>query len=212
MKTFAILFALLLALGMVSANSISQLDYVNIGDTSSESGHDINGWSDIWTWGGCYGGGDDGTLRTVLPRSPSCMTDDKTAYFSMGTNGQASMLELRHLLGSENDAYELYIKDGDSWTKLDVSSSIDKVCGACNSNECWYTDNYYFSARTGTVEFKIVALTVPASWCESWGLNAFSWARLNGVPGNEVPEFGTITALVALVGAVSGLVVLRKKL
>lgn len=202
----------LLVVPLASAGVDQELDYVNIGDTASEAGHDINGWSAPWTWGGCYGGGDDGTLRTVLPRDASCMTDDKIAYFKMSTDGVANRIELRHLLGSQNDGYELYIKDGEAWTKLSVNSSSDRVCGACNSAECWYTDSYSFSDRTGDVEFKIVALTTPASWCSSWGLNAFSWAKLYGQEQQQqIPEFSAIAAGIALLGSGAAFITLRKR-
>ncbi|MFH0978561.1 MAG: hypothetical protein V1837_04635 [Candidatus Woesearchaeota archaeon] len=189
------------------------LDEVNIGDLSSESGHNVTGWSSPdWNTAGCYGGGDDQTLRTVLPRSPECTSDDKISYFTLSTDSIAEQLKLRHLIGSENDAYELYVKESGSWVLLSPVSSSDQVCGECNSQECWYTDLFNVPNLSGKIEFKVVALTIPTSWCADWGLNAFSWAKLFGseTPG-PVPEFGAFGILFAVFGGVTGFFILKKR-
>jgi len=211
MKSIQIILSLILSVlimaSFAAAISQGQIDYVNIGDTTSEVGHGIIGWSEPWTWGGSYGGGDDGTLRTVLPRSPDCMTDDKTALFTLTANVPADHVQVRHLLGSQNDAYELYVKEGSNWTLLTLDSSADQVCVG---NECWYTDTYYFAPQQGVIEFQIIALTTPESWCADWGLNAFSWAKLFDSPAPSVPEFGIMAAGIAVVGAVGAAMLLRK--
>jgi hypothetical protein len=200
----------------VSAVTYTELDYVNIGDTTSEAGHNVNGWSDILIGNSGYGGFDDsnlggGTLRTVIPRIPGCVQDDKEAFFTMSTTGTAYELRLRHLQGSQNDAYDFYVKEGGNWVKL-TPASISTLDPYCSNNECWYTDTYALNGLTGTVEFKVVSTigTIPA-WCETWGLNAFSWAQLNGTPGSQIPEFSAVAAGIALAGAATGFVLLRKR-
>ena len=159
--------------------SYIQTIHINIGDSVSEEGYNVVGWSDVWTWGGTYGGGDDGTLRTVIPKSSDCQYDDKEAYFSINTEGTAQVLRLRHLMGSQDDSYEVYVKDGNTWTQLSILSSEDEVCSGL---ECWYTDTYELGLRTGILDFKIVATIDPIpTWCTSWGLNAFSWTEVETV-------------------------------
>ncbi|MFH0978560.1 MAG: hypothetical protein V1837_04630 [Candidatus Woesearchaeota archaeon] len=210
------IFLLALCALVASASAFSELDRFDLGNLTSEFGHNVSGWSSPdWNTAGCYGGGDDQTFRTVFPRSSECLTDDKTAYFSFDTEGYANELRLRHLLGSQSDAYLLYIKINGAWVLLNASSSTNQVCGACNTQECWYTDAFSFPDQTGKVEFRIVALNVPESWCSDWGLNAFSWAQLWGAPSNggsnPVPEFGTIATMVGLAGAVTAYFVIRKQ-
>lgn len=216
MKKILTAMLCILALAVsVSAVPITQLDYMDIGVLVSEAGHNVNGWSNLWTWGGNYGCGDDsnlggGTLRTVIPRTPDCQQDDKTAYFSMSTTGTATELKLRHLQGSQNDNYELYYESAPStWTKLTGSSSDGFTCG----DGTWYTDTYSLPSLTGTINFKIFATINPIpSWCTSWGINAFSWAQLNGsTQGPQVPEFSAIAAGLALAGAATGFVLLRRR-
>lgn len=92
-------------------------------------------------------------------------------------------------------------------TKLDKVSSTDEYCV---SGECWYTDSYDLPDLTGGIDFKVVATINPIpSWCQQWGINAFSWAKLSEEE-KQIPEFGTIAALVALAGAVTAFLVLRK--
>lgn len=175
-----------------------ELDYMNIGVPESEDGHNLESWGGLWDGLGNYGGADDGTFRTVIPENPDCQQDDKHAYFSMQADGFADTLELRHLMGGQNDEYNLYIKDGGEWIQLTPQDSVDEVCVG---GECWYTDLYAVDGRTGELEFKIEATLNPIpSWCQEWGLNAFSWARITGRTAIfQTPEFtGLTTVLLAM--------------
>ncbi|MEM4244919.1 MAG: hypothetical protein QW404_00395 [Candidatus Nanoarchaeia archaeon] len=213
MKKLPIVILCILALAFsASAVVYTQLDYLDIG--AADDGLDGQGWSGLWTWGGNYGGGDDsnlggGTLRTVIPRDPNCQQDDKLAYFSMSTSGTAYELKLRHLQGSQNDNYNLYYESSPgTWTQLTLGSSTDPYCVG---GECWYTDSYALPGLTGTINFKIEATINPIpSWCTSWGINAFSYAQLNGVE-TQIPEFSAIAAGLALAGAATGFILLRRK-
>ncbi|MBN2495084.1 MAG: hypothetical protein JXR96_10870 [Deltaproteobacteria bacterium] len=152
---------------------------VDIGDPASEDGHDVLGWSEVWTWGGTYGGGDDGTLRCVVPRAPGCQSDDAEAFFSLFSDGPVAELWLRHLDGQQDDSYEIGLRDSSStagWTALALVDRIDEVC---SGSECWYTERFDLAGRQGRLDFRIRASIDPIpDWCETWGVNAFSWARL----------------------------------
>ncbi len=216
----AVLCVLALA---VSASAVStQLDFMDLGVESSEAGHDLQSWSGLWDWGGNYGCADvpnpySNTLRTIVPKEQTCPQDDKVAYFQMSTTGTAYELKLRHLAGSQNDAYALYYESAPGvWTQLNLSSSADPyICG----DGTWSTDSYALPGLTGTVEFKLETFAMPLAgwcqpggyWCQCYGLNAFSWAELNGTPGSQIPEFSAIAAGIALAGAATGFVLLRRK-
>jgi len=118
MKKLIYLIVLTLILGLVlngSSQSLVLLDSVNIGDTTSEAGHDLQGWSNPWVrpgWGGNYGGGDDGTFRLLMGPGDGC-TGHEDAYFTMSAGpGCADKLVLHHLDGSQPDDFDVFILDG----------------------------------------------------------------------------------------------------
>lgn len=188
----AVTMALVLSLGstlIAGANSVSPcsllLDRVNIGDTSSDGGHNLVGWSDAWVkpgWGGVYGGGSaDGTFRLLMGRGDCCDEGCEDARFTMdaGTD-YANRLILHHLDGSQTDDFTVSISDdGSSWTDIGYYEHV-------TTSETWVTTDYDFSARTGLIHFKLHADSPVPSWCPTWGLVAFSWAELCGVYGVNV--------------------------
>ena len=181
-RIFSIFFAVVLAVSLmlVPATSVGAtnsstilLDSVNIGDTTSEAGHNLLGWSDPWTWGGGYGGGDDGTFRLLMGPGDGC-TDHEDAYFTMSAGAMcADKLVLHHLDGSQPDDFIVYVLDGGVYTLI---GSYAKQ----TSGETWETSEYYFSPRGGEIQFKLLATSPVQSWCLAWGQVAFSWAELYG--------------------------------
>ncbi|MFH0978562.1 MAG: hypothetical protein V1837_04640 [Candidatus Woesearchaeota archaeon] len=210
MKKIWILVLLVLLATTVSGFNYIQLDYLDFGDVQSELGHGLSSWGDPYS--GFFCGSDNETLRAAIGKYYSCITDDKVAYFEMYTNMSAKQLQLRHLQRSIYDIYDLYVWNGHSWTKISKASSSDETCGSCTSHHCWFTDNYNLNMYTGVIKFKIVSTWTPTPLaCRDYGVNPFSWARLNGPESDPLPEFGTIAALLALVGASLSFLVLRKK-
>lgn len=69
--TIASLAVTLLLVSGVNASPASVvLDSVNIGDTGSESGHNLNGWTDVWS--GCGWCGPDTNMRLIWGEGGTC--------------------------------------------------------------------------------------------------------------------------------------------
>ena len=75
MVTTGLVLSMLLVNAVGANSTYLVVDFVNIGDISSEEGHNIVGWSDPWDWGGGYGGGDDGTFRLLMGPGDGCDTE-----------------------------------------------------------------------------------------------------------------------------------------
>ena len=141
--------------------------------TSEDANHNLIGWSDQWTWGGNYGGGDDGTLRLLTGYGDGCDEGFEEAEFTMhADNKYAVQLTLHHLDGSQDDSYDLYVKVDSIWTKF---GHYEGQTGS----ESWVTTTFNLPIPlTGDVEFRLVATAPNPDWCANWGQVAFSWAQL----------------------------------
>jgi hypothetical protein len=152
-------------------------DYLNIGDTASEVGHNLSDWSSEWVkpgWGGNYGGGSsDSSLRLLMGKGDvfGCQDPDaRPATFTMNAgSGYATKLTLEHLDGAVNDSFEVYINN-----VLQGSYTASSSGGT----EVWKTITFTFPGVTGTVNVKLLATQPVGSWCEDWGQVAFSNAKL----------------------------------
>jgi uncharacterized repeat protein (TIGR01451 family) len=148
-----------------------QLDRVNIGDTESESTHDIDGWSSA-NIPGNYGGKDDGTYRQIIGED-ECTEDGREASFVLNTGDGffANKLIIRHLDGMSNlDSFEIYINDNFWGTYLD--SQI--------SSENWYTFEIPLNNLTGEIEVTLKAIDEIWPNCSTYGQVAISWASIEG--------------------------------
>jgi hypothetical protein len=154
------------------------VDEFDIGDTESEEGHELTGWSFLWPWNetvatGGYGGKDDGTFRLLMGPGDGCGEDYKDAYFTMNAYcAVVNKLILRHLDGIANDDFSVYVQDGEEYTLIGSYTSDP------NTTEFWETTEYNFSPRSGEIQFKL-SVTGPI-WgpCSTWGQVAFSWAKI----------------------------------
>lgn len=152
-------------------------DYLDIGNTTSESGHDLSGWSDEWVsggWGGNYGGGSsDSSFRLLMGHGDDLGCDPPAANraeFVMHAGADvATQLTLEHLSGQVNDSFEVYI-NGD----LVGSYAYDG-----DPTELWETTTFSFAPVTGEVEVELIATNPDLDWCEQWGQVAFSNATLH---------------------------------
>jgi len=149
-----------------------QLEMYNIG-TGEDGDHSLAGWSDVWTWGGGYGGGDDGSFRLLMGPGDGCSDGDVAAEFTMHAEDKYGVqLVLKHLDGSQDDSFDLYVKIASVWTKFGHYE-------AQGGGENWQTTTFNLPQPvTGDVEFKLVATQPANDWCASWGQVAFSWAEL----------------------------------
>jgi len=150
------------------------VDVLNIGDLDSEVGHNLEGWSNPWIWGGNYGGGDDGTLRLLVGPGDPCEDINRDAYFTMDTQGAAAdKLILRHLDGSAIDSFDVSIWNGIDWDPIGSYTAV-------GGGEHWVTSDFAFTPRSGELKFKLVATGNFWNLCGTYGQVAFSWAELEG--------------------------------
>jgi len=143
----------------------------------------LSGWSDPWTWGGNYGGADDGTFCLLMGPGDGCGDGYREAYFSIDTKFWGmDTLTLNHLDGSQDDNFELFVHTGLNpavplWTSLGEYQSE-------GNGEHWVETTYTFNptpgVATGVMQFKLVATGEVTSWCETWGQVAFSWVEWTG--------------------------------
>jgi len=141
------------------------MDFVNIGIVSSETDHNLDGWTDLWTWGGGYGGGDDGSLRLLMGPGDGCSEIYESASLTLdaGTN-YANEVTFRHLDGSADDSFDVYI-----------NNTLIGHYTAGLQGEIWVTSTFNFSSTTGEFTIKFVATEPSNNWCTGWGQVAFSW-------------------------------------
>jgi len=151
------------------------VDEFDIGDTDSEDGYELTGWSNPVAWTAGYGGGsDDKTFRLLMGPGDGCGDGYQEAYFTMDTKcAVADKLILHHLDGSQDDNFSVYIWDGSDWELVDSYASQ-------GGGENWVTSEYTFSPQSGELKFKLVATGTVTGWCNTWGQVAFSWAKLEG--------------------------------
>lgn len=182
------------------------LDRVNIGDTSSEAGHNLVGWGPIEPtthpggWGGIGSETPPGTARVVwysdLDGSQSsswaCTPDDSSpdpnsnhAVVTLNPKpGSAHNLKLRVLKGIGDDSFKVYVRHANG-TLVEVYSFTD---GVLWETETWIEHSInldlFALARGKPQEIHIVA-TAPAwaGWCP-YGQLGVDWIELwgNGKP------------------------------
>jgi hypothetical protein len=119
------------------------IDEIDVGVLASEASHDMTGWGPIepQTHGGNWGGGDDGTIRTVWyfkdlqgcdkynPKPASCLKnyDQPWASFSLENNGKicARTLVIRALDGIADDSFTVTCNNKLVYTYTDTAPVND---------------------------------------------------------------------------------------
>jgi hypothetical protein len=196
------------------------LDDIDVGNPTSESGHldmQNDGWSYIgdndhdgngYLKLGGYGGYDnDANFRGLMGPPTGCSASDTWATFTLDAgDGEAVSLVIRHLDGSQGDSFDVCIVEpaGDNCFATYTADGT--------SSEDWKTTIFNLpEGLSGEIKFKLKATDPQTPWCDlGWGQVMINWIHLYGNNQSNVPEFSSITAAIALVGAVAGLVVLRK--
>ena len=165
-------------------------DYVNIGDPVSERGHinrDAGDWSYVgrpdkdggeFLNQGNYGGydGGDANFRGLMGPPTGCESEDTHAILEMYACDEAvTQLTLRHLDGSQNDSFDVYVKAGTDWVLIGHYPEDG------NATETWKTTVFDLpGARTGKIEFKLDATDPNTIWCEQgWGQVMINWAQID---------------------------------
>lgn len=156
------------------------INYVDIGLSISESAYILDDWSDIWTWGGTYGGGSsDGSFRLLMGPGDGCGSGYESASITFDVGDKyVDNIVFEHLDGAVDDSFDIYINN----------SVIGHYTGGQNSGESWVESEYGFPGVTGEVVVKFVATEPNNSWCDDWGQVAFSWLGLEGYDCNDAPE------------------------
>lgn len=175
--------ALVLIANPVMAAKDVQLCYVDIGDTTSETGHNLDGWGDpqgtIHVGG--YGGIDD--CRVIWESS----TSDRSATITLDRcvrPGAATCINLRHLDGLADDSFIVEVKDvHNNWVQ--VGSYTDEL--PIVDTEEWFTlecplpnGKELQLDRGRAVEVRITATGDPWGGINNWGQVAFDWIELVG--------------------------------
>ena len=148
------------------------VDFVDIGNGASERSKTMKGWSNtVWPQGGGWGGGDDGTIRTVSAGSDDTYKetypDLDSAIVEMDFGDGGNYLYIRHLDGYADDSFDVYV-DG---TK--VGSYSDSY-----STETWLTSKFDTRSFSGvhTVRIKLTG----SHWdgYNNWGQLGISWIKV----------------------------------
>jgi len=174
MKKLTYLIVLALILGLVltgSSQGLVQLDSVNIGDTASEAGHNLDGWTKIWS--GCGWCGPDSDMRLIWgDGGETCAPENNWASVTLDAGAlYAKTLRVEHLDGAADDGFYVYI-DG---KQVDVYT--DQYLSNTWTATVFDISSYNFSGLL-TIKFEA---TAPA-WggCGTYGQVAFNMIELWG--------------------------------
>jgi len=148
-----------------------ELDMVDIGEQTSMSNHDAQGWfSDPGN--GVYGGRDGGDIAMIGGDDDDngyCDGDEDFATFELDAGTSiAKKLIIRHLDGSADDTFKVYV-NGDL---------VGTYTGGQYTGEQWVTTSFNVNF-TGNKEIKlIIAGDYPWTSCETYGQGAINWAKI----------------------------------
>jgi hypothetical protein len=153
--------------------------YVDIGNPSSEAGHNLQGWGPIepdtndGNWGGFDVTGED--CRVIWSDDEESPDPDPgkcaTVELDFGCLEGPKMLVLRHLDGLADDSFDVYIDGVFLGHYTDVSPT-----------EVWNTVNFPVPSNlTGIHTVKLCA-TATAKWThwDTWGQVGFDWIKVCG--------------------------------
>lgn len=188
---FSVITLIVVMLGFaipVSAATDTLLDEVNIGDTISESDHNIQDWSDCFS--GCGWCGPDGNMRLLWGKGDGVVSDDLNgpdtdnwASVDLNTNGGIQKtLRVEHLCGAANDFFDVYIND-----EFVYSFTEDEPANI------WYETYIDISGLVldGSFTVKFVCPAEPWPGINNYGQVAFNLIQ---VLGNYAPVVGPISA------------------
>ncbi|MEA2056710.1 MAG: TasA family protein [Patescibacteria group bacterium] len=159
----------------LAGHALGDLDYLDIGLMASADMlvHDAQGWMDDTgvTLDGNYGSRDGGeTIAMVWGEAGTCTEPTRNATFQMNAGtAAASKLALRHLDGSGDDSFEVFVNGVSAGTY-----AADQT-----SSETWYTTEFDLPAgTTGALTVEIIFTADAWSGCGTWGQLALNWAQL----------------------------------
>jgi hypothetical protein len=175
-RIFALSFFMIFLISVVSA---AQCDYVDIGVSSSESGHDMISWGPIEpaTHGGNWGdiADEDGTCRVVWDSSDND-PEAKITLNPCGVQLTSQTLRLRTLDGLANDSFEMEVK-----IKNTANGKEYNYDWSGDTNEFWVTHEIALPNYLNTgdpIEVTIEAAGPKWAGFDTYGQTAVQWIEL----------------------------------
>ncbi|MEM4244920.1 MAG: hypothetical protein QW404_00400 [Candidatus Nanoarchaeia archaeon] len=157
-------------------------------------------------WGNCNTAGNYGGWDKVSPCKVSwepglCDEASRDATFIVGeADKTTTKITIQHLDGIADDSFE--IKDAQN----NVLCSYQDV----GSTETWKTLNCDVNLQ-GVQTLTMHPTQGPWYGCGTWGQVAVSDVTYTAYSGQEIPEFSAIAAGLALAGAATGFILLRRR-
>ena len=174
MKKLSYLIVLTLILGLVlngSSQSLVLLDEVNIGNEASESGHNLQDWTNIWS--PCGWCGPDGNMRLIWgDGGETCAPENNWASVDLDAGTVcAKTLWVEHLDGAADDGFNVYVN-----TVL-VGTYADSF-----PSNTWTDTEFDISLWnfTGLLTIKFEATAPAWGGCGGYGQVAFNMIKLYG--------------------------------
>ncbi len=153
-----------------------RLDYIDIGDPGSETGHKLKGWGPIEpaTSLGNYGGVDDARV-TWEPGAPDTKHARSASFmFKVPKGFKATQIKLSVLDGLADDSFIVR-----------VNSTVYEYPGLINKEENWieHTINLR-NPCSGSCRIKVVIQATGPAWefFDDYGQLAVDWVELMGCP------------------------------
>jgi len=159
-----------------------------------------DGWGVPAILGGAYGG--VAYENFCLVWEPTCAADTEMASVDMAFAGGNEVITILHLDGmSDLDSFDVLIDD------VVVGSYDDSL----NPSEDWITTDFLVNVDAGVHTVTLEVTDEAWASCNDWGQLAVQSIVIGPNEDPAVPEFGLIAGMVALIGLVAGVAVLRKR-
>lgn len=177
MVTAGLVLSMLLVTSVGANPTYMLLDSVNIGNTTSEAGHSLTDWTNVWS--GCGWCGLDGNMRLIWgDGGDTCALSENWASFTLNAGtGVGKILIMEHLDGSADDGFSVYVND------ILVGTYVDKY-----STNTWEITDFDISGLgfSGLLTIELKATGDAWSGCGTYGQVAF----------NEIELWGSVLATV----------------
>ena len=162
--------------GEATLTLVDPINGVDIGDSTSETGYGMIGWSTA-NLPGNYGERDDGTFRQIISEN-YCSDEYRVAGFTINTGSQiANLLRLKVLDGISNkDSFDVYVNDQFIAHLPDLTQ---------NHAETWQIYEIGLPNLSGELRVRLVAIDGFWDMCETYGQVAVSWAQVAGYSCEE---------------------------
>jgi hypothetical protein len=172
-----------------AASAAVAADYVDVGDATSESGHNLQGWGPIEpaNSGGTYGGIDD--CRAIWYDTGDINNPDPnwaTIDLDFGSGGGNICLAMHHLEGLADDSFEVYI--GTTW----VYAHADII----SQQELWIWTIIPVTGYSGIQTVKLVATGTQWSGFSTYGQVCFDELLVDDCVVDATPDtWGSVKSL-----------------